>query len=697
MTFGDKILIFIKIIFGYGDLGSSRKIQGEDLYALQQRRGNYRLSNIAAMLRWLCLGGLMLGLVAASGWWALANNKAEDDDDLIILPGARDYTKPQERPKVKAEYDRGSQLARIYGPPKEWQSFRSTALITCAVRSERNLWAGTRGGGLIRWDLSSGGYQFYLPQVAQIQARTIQSLAAAPNGDLWIGTAGYGLGHLEQGRTQWKFFKKAQGIPDDNVQTLAWVNDDLWVGTRLGVARYRRGKWQAWTTRTGLPANDIRAIASDSSGRIWFSPNISTPFYWDGSRFSRTKQFPFVGSGCIVSDRKGGVWFCNEQGAVHLNQSGKAQVYVADHGLAESNVQSIYVDVGGGVWFGTLRRGLSYFKDGQWVTMNADHGLPGLNIRAILDEPGGKLLAVTHLSGVARYTDGRWQPLSSGIVGNQIKALEYSPDGAIWIGTSSGVSRFFRGYWYNLTTILPHHDVRAITFDPLGRAWIGTFGGGVVRYDGRAWQTFDVMSGMASSRVIGAGISPEGMWFAHELQGISQYDGNKWQIHNERSSSGVLPKAYPLSKLFVDSQFRIWAISEGGGVAVRPYRGRWRPLPNLRAGTQRGFVYDVTEDSTGGIWFGTREGLIRYKDQKFQQYTKNDGLPDNRVLAVTSEGNKIWIGTPKGVACFDGVSWRSFSRDSGLASEHVATIGITWWGTKWFGTAHDGLTIYRGE
>jgi hypothetical protein len=33
----------------------------------------------------------------------------------------------------------------------------------------------------------------------------------------------------------------------------------------------------------------------------------------------------------------------------------------------------------------------------------------------------------------------------------------------------------------------------------------------------------------------------------------------------------------------------------------------------------------------------------------------------------------------------------------GLVSNHIATITVTPWGEKWFGSKYDGLTVYRGE
>ncbi len=643
-------------------------------------------------IKHLCLGLGMIGLVL---WGGLSWVQAESDDDLLVLPGDRETPKPRKRAKAKVRLKKDTSLPPIYGPAKEWQSFRSTARITCSVREGNNLWAGTQGGGLIRWDLRNGSYRFYVPRLKRADARNVLALAAAPNGDLWIGTR-YGLGWLRRGRTRWKFFRKKHGLPDNAIQALAWIRGSLWVGTRRGVARRRRGRWRRWTTRNGLPAGDIRAIGHDSRGRVWFSPNIATPFYRKGNRFIKVRKFPFVGSACIVSDRKGGVWFCSEQGAVHY-KGGTIQTYTVDHGLAGLAVQSIYVDVSGGVWLGTKSKGISYFKKGRWYTMNRANGLPGLNIKAILGASGGELVAATFLSGISRYREGHWQRMPVGIVGNRIQVIAYAPDGAVWVGTRSGVSRYFQGYWFNLTPILPHPDVRAVTFDPMGRVWIGTYGGGIVRYDGKKWKTYDVMDGLASNKIVGAAITPDGLWFAHEYKGITLYNGKAWKVFRERNTSGVLSSTFPVSRIVVDHKFRLWIASKGGGLVVRSLGGGWKKVGELRTGTKRGIVYDVAGDTKGRVWIATKAGLYRYQAGRLKRFTRKDGLPSNKILSVSTEGSKVWVGTPRGVACLDGLAWRRFTRDAGLASNVIATIGITPWGVKWFGSAYDGLTIYRGE
>jgi hypothetical protein len=104
--------------------------------------------------QWGWLAGLVVGCVV--GLCGMSDSLwADDDDTLIILPGDRPKPRPRARAKAKTQFKR-TLLPPIYGPPKEWRSYRSTSRINVAVRQGRVLWAGTQGSGLIQWDMRTG-------------------------------------------------------------------------------------------------------------------------------------------------------------------------------------------------------------------------------------------------------------------------------------------------------------------------------------------------------------------------------------------------------------------------------------------------------------------------------------------------------------------------------------------------------------
>lgn len=648
-------------------------------------------------MSWLWKRTLVAGLFGLLWLLAFGWPKASADDETFELPGEKTPVKAVVKKAVKKAVMPEYKLPPIYGPPKEWQSFRSTSRLTCAVRTQNQLWAGTQGAGIIRWSLSTGGYHFLIPKVTDYAARTINAIAATEEGDIWVATE-YGAALVKASSGEWTFYRKKDGLTDNSIEAIAVMPDGtVWAAGEKGVARFAQGKWKAYTTRNGLPFGKIKAIGRDTEGRIWLSPAISTPFYFQNNRFTKLKNFPEVGSTCIVSDGKGGLWFCNDQGAVFYNGE-KARLYTTEHGLAGPKVQAIYADAGGGVWLGTKDSGLSYFREGRWTTISRSRGLPATDIRALLGAPGGRVLLVSFLDGVHRYEDRRWFSLPTGIAGNKINAISHAPDGSVWVGTDSGASRFHKGYWFNYTSQLPNPDIRSFTFDPTGVLWIGTYGGGVVRFDGKQWKTIEMLGGLADNHIVGSALSPEGLWFVHPQKGISLLVGEEWKTFTSDSTAGALPSAYELQGIHMDQRRQLWIGSNGAGITIRPLDGAWKTLSQMKGAAGKGAVYGISTDAKGFAWVAAKDGLYKIQGETVKQrFTKRDGLPEERVLSVATEGEKVWIGTQKGVACYDGTSWRAFNTEMGLVSNHITVISISPYGEKWFGSAQDGLTIYRGE
>ncbi|MBL8115386.1 MAG: hypothetical protein JNK60_21065, partial [Acidobacteria bacterium] len=77
---------------------------------------------------------------------------------------------------------------------------------------------------------------------------------------------------------------------------------------------------------------------------------------------------------------------------------------------------------------------------------------------------------------------------------------------------------------------LPQAQVTAIAQDPSGFLWVGTQAGGVARYDGRRWETFDAESGLSGSSVYGLAVDSKGLVYAASNGGAARYTGHAWEL-----------------------------------------------------------------------------------------------------------------------------------------------------------------------
>ena len=68
----------------------------------------------------------------------------------------------------------------------------------------------------------------------------------------------------------------------------------------------------------------------------------------------------------------------------------------------------------------------------------------------------------------------------------------------------------------------------------------------------------------------------------------------------------------------------------------------------MEAGNEASQVHDMSVDET------IKERAKQILDQtRWKVYTVADGLPDNRVQAITTDGTRLWVGTPNGVMLFE--------------------------------------------
>ena len=104
---------------------------------------------------------------------------------------------------------------------------------------------------------------------------------------------------------------------------------------------------------------------------------------------------------------------------------------------------------------------------------------------------------------------------------------------------------------------------------------------------------------------------------------------------------------------------------------------------------------DVITIDNNTIWFSNlSNGLLSYNiiTKKFRQFSREDGLPNNKVIALKIIDEKLWIATPSGIACLDLKTNKiaAFGRDDGFPAGTV-TSQVFSFDTKerWLYTAYE--------
>ena len=156
--------------------------------------------------------------------------------------------------KREGRFESPGELSRITAP-----------VVALYEGSQGELWIGTTAG-LQRYEAGKITWSAGKEKLASPDVRTI---AETPDGALWFGMLGGGLGRLKAGVL--RQFRKADGLSSDFVLALYPEADGtLWIGTSdNGLCQFRESKFASITAAQGLQANIISQIIDDGAGNLW--------------------------------------------------------------------------------------------------------------------------------------------------------------------------------------------------------------------------------------------------------------------------------------------------------------------------------------------------------------------------------------------------------------------------------------------
>src|SRR5437588_5478659 len=201
-----------------------------------------------------------------------------------------------------------------------------TSATSIAQTHDGYLWIGTREG-LARFDgvrYERAGHGIFharkLPLAGNVMA------IANCGGAVWVGMHA-GLVQIVGETT--RAFTTADGLPNDEVLSLATVDRTLWIGTVNGVARWNDGVFRSDVPRK-LRNAEVWAILADSDQTLWF-----------GTRHGLMRM-----------------------------RGAKLDVLTAGSGLSNEYISALFEDRERSLWVGTNLGGVNQLRDGAVTTFS---------------------------------------------------------------------------------------------------------------------------------------------------------------------------------------------------------------------------------------------------------------------------------------------------------------------------------------
>ena len=216
---------------------------------------------------------------------------------------------------------------------------------------EANLWVGTASGGVNV--LRDGAWSSYTTKDG-LADNYVRGIAQSPDGTMWFATYGGGLSSLSGKR--FKTYNTSNSKLSDNTCRIV-INgreNDLWIGTRKGLNRFKDGKFTAYTVDSGLTNNSIIPLAFDNNGVLWIGTD-------GGGLSARTPDGRFKSYGSkegLPSDVVLGLTFDQTDGSLWIGTNaglarwfeGKIFAFSAAKGMPEGGIFRIISDGKGSLW-----------------------------------------------------------------------------------------------------------------------------------------------------------------------------------------------------------------------------------------------------------------------------------------------------------------------------------------------------------
>lgn len=491
---------------------------------------------------------------------------------------------------------------------------------------QRDVWLRRHGRWLRLW------------QAGALAERAIRvSGVVAADGSLWT-EMGERLLHVSpDGEQTWW---NGGDDPGQVIEIRRDADGDVWVGAGNGLFRVRAGQpervfvadvdagedgvgYTSWRAPDGA-----RWIAG--SGQLWRFDRGEEAAGWIGAE-------PVFRSGGRIQSLSFGpdglVWVMSLHDGLHRLNRARVDVLDQLRGLAGNNIYGISRGRDGSTWLGSLGAGLmAIAPDDSVRTYGTGDGLPGNNPWVVSVAADGTVYTATYGPGLWRKQPGQARfeaaPLPPELEQEQIRAVVFSADDAIWLGSSAGAWSRQHGQWR--------------------KRWPQT---------GRRVRVGAIV--LAGSRVwLG---SDEGVW---ELSG-----------EQARPVAGALLGHTSIRGLDRSSDGALWISTDGRGlVRIAPDDPEGlQPLQlTRREGLPSNTPHGVREDAQGNLWVNSNQGIFRIShsglsavlagtEQRLAPLSLglSDGLSElegnGGVQPAMAEGadGRFWFASQSGVVRFD--------------------------------------------
>jgi len=314
-----------------------------------------------------------------------------------------------------------------------------------------------------------------------------------------------------------------------------------------------------------------------------------------------------------------------------------------------------------------------------------------------------------------------------GLPTNLVRTVVQTPDGFIWLATSSGIVRFdgnkFTSFTHLNTKVLPSSTITLLYVDKFGTMWIGT-DSGIVTYSNGKWERFKNNSDLTTTYVTAILKTSEKYLWVGTDKGLYLYSGKEKTATRYSTKDGLSSNMinslednfsgnifigtdnglsvlkggkfadYHISKelegmeinsIYKDREKNIWICTSKNGLKLYNNGNFIHKLKGMT-------VYTVLKDRDGTMWAGVKNIGFTKLDDNFEIEGKiAKKFP--RTILEDREGN-IWLGSDDGVTAFKDGIITMLTTDDGLPDNQVSSITEDNHYNLWVSTIEGGIVKF---
>ena len=170
----------------------------------------------------------------------------------------------------------------------------------------------------------------------------------------------------------------------------------------------------------------------------------------------------------------------------------------------------------------------------------------------------------------------------------------------------------------------------------------------------------------------------------HGRAGLARYSAGK--ITTFSKAQGL--SGSQIYSIYEDREGTLWV----AGSLLYRLRGERLEAVDNQLLRENGAIRAIFQHDSGGMWFGTEQGIVRLQDGNWSIVTAKDGLAadDVRVI-ISARGGGVWVGGYGGLTRISGGHMERWTEKDGLPSNTIRSLYEDKDGVLWIGTYDGGL------